>query len=155
MLWHTGPAGRESIRFRPEFDPTSGVVVPDYALEVSNAAHAGQVGFFFDGADRWLKPAQTPFTYVRDASAFGGYVGDPEDPEFAMDVFFTGHIRALGNSDICWTRFNFGRPTDPDFPIVGAATNYGKVAFPRVVNPVIPSLTPHPPASGDPYARDL
>lgn len=144
MLWHTGPAGRESIRFRPEFDPTSGVVVPDYALEVSNAAHAGQVGFFFDGADRWLKPAQTPFTYVRDASAFGGYIGDPEDPEFAMDVFFTGHIRALGNSDICWTRFNFGRPTDPDFPIVGAATNYGKVAFPRVVNPVIPSLTPAP-----------
>lgn len=143
-LWHTGPAGRESIRFRPEFNPTSGVVVPDYALEVSNAAHAGQVGFFFDGTNRWLKPAQTPFTYVRDASAFGGYVGDPADPEFAMDVFFTGHIRALGNSDICWTRFNFGRPTDPNFPIVGAATNYGKVAFPRVTNPVIPSLTPAP-----------
>ncbi len=134
VFWHAGPAGREMIRFRPAWDPTSGTVPQDLMLAISNAARAGGVGYFVVGPERYRKPAQSPFTYARQPSAFGTYVGDPNDPEFQVDVLFTGHIRALGNSDICWTRFNFGRPSDPDFPLVGMDTNYGKVPFPRVVN---------------------
>lgn len=134
IFWHSGPAGHETIRFRPMFDPTSGTVPQDLPLMVSNSADAGGVGFFVVGAERFRKPAQNPFTYVREPSAFGSYVGNPADPEFRVDVLFTGHIRALGNSDICWARFNFGRPSDPNFPLTGMDNNFGKEPFPRVVN---------------------
>ncbi len=134
MFWHTGPAGREMIRFRPAFVPGSGTVPRDLELAVSNAARAGGVGYFMVGPERYRKPAQNPFTYARQPTAFGSYVGNPGDPEFRVDVLFTGHIRALGNSDICWTRFNFGPASAPDFPHVGMDNNYGKEPFPRVVN---------------------
>jgi len=134
VFWHAGPQGRERIRYRPVFDPASGTVPEDHELAVSNVGRPGGVGFFIDGLNRFRKPAQSPFTYVRQPSAFGSYVGAPADPDYQVDVFFTGHIRALGNSDICWTRFNFGDPDDATFPLTGMQSNYGKVAFPRVVN---------------------
>ncbi len=133
LLWHAGPAERERIRYRWEFDPYGGTIESDAELAVSNAARAGLPGFFLVGMgdDRYRKPAQDPFTYVKQPSAFGS---SNAAGEFEMDVFFTGHIRSLGNSDICWTRFNFGDPADPDFPLNEARYNYGKIAFPRVVN---------------------
>jgi len=134
VFWHTGPEGREMLRYRPMFVPGSGTVPQDLELAISNAARAGGVGFFTVGPERYRKPAQSPFTFARQPTVFGSYVGDPADPEFRVDVLFTGHIRALGNSDICWTRFNFGRPGDPDFPLTGMGTNFGKEPFPRVVN---------------------
>ncbi|MGC9318182.1 MAG: hypothetical protein ACP5KN_09125 [Armatimonadota bacterium] len=138
LFWHAGPQGREHLRYRWEFDPTSGTIPGDALLHVSNSVAGGPYDFFaVDVAGQtyhYRKPAETPFTYVKQPSAFGGEVGDPANPEFQVDVFFTGHIRALGNSDICWSRFNFGPIGGADFPYNGVDNNYGKVPFPRMVN---------------------
>lgn len=145
LLWHAGPTGREHLRYRWEWDPTSGVVPGDAILPVSNAGEGAQANFFLAGTDRYRKPAHNPFTYVTQPSAFGGYTSTGE---FTLDVFFTGHIRSLGNSDICWTHFNFGDPAAEDFPFNGIGYNYGKTPFPRVVGLTYPYADPRWDARG-------
>lgn len=146
MFWHAGPKGREHLRYRWEFDPTSGTVPSDALLHVSNAIGGGEYDFFtvtVAGEDRrFRRPAQSPFTFVKQPSVFGREVGTATDPQYEVNVFFTGHIRALGNSDICWTRFNFGPVGDADFPYNGAGNNFGKFPFPRVVNPAFGTTPP-------------
>ncbi len=88
-----------------------------------------------------------PFTYVKQPSVFDSIVGPAGAEEYEVDVFFTGHLRALGNSDICWTRFNFGPVADVDAGNLAntAADNYGKIPFPRNVNSALPfGATPPP-----------
>ncbi len=129
LLWHGGPVGRENLRYRWEWDPTSGTVPGDARLMVSNTSTGLRFDYFDVGGQRYRKPALDPFTYVKEASAFGTTDGAGD---FQLDVLFTGHIRSLGNSDICWSRFSFGNPADADFPYNSAQDNFGKVPFPRV-----------------------
>lgn len=129
LLWHAGPTGREHLRYRWEWDPNSGTVPRDQRLMVTNASTGQRIDFFEEGGTRYRKPALDPFTYVKEAGAFGT---TDAAGVFQLDVLYTGHIRALGNSDICWSRFRFGDPTDPDFPFNSAEYNFGKAYFPRV-----------------------
>ncbi|MGI5816671.1 MAG: hypothetical protein ACOX9R_01095 [Armatimonadota bacterium] len=159
MLWNAGPTGREHLRYRWEWDPTSGIVPSDQRLMVSNSSTGQRVDFFeiedaLGDIYRFRKPALDPFTYVKQASAWGS---TNDLGEFLMDVVFTGHIRSLGNSDICWTRFNFGDPADvDDFPYNTVADNFGKVPFPRVVGLTYDdALTAQTDARGMPAARDI
>ncbi|MCD6360251.1 MAG: hypothetical protein J7M38_05240 [Armatimonadetes bacterium] len=89
----------------------------------------------------YRKPAHYPFTYVKDPSVFERAVGGHP----FVHVFFSGLVRATGNSDICWVRFNEDRMQD-------ASANWGKVAFPRVADndlymPAVEysATAPHPP----------
>ena len=82
MLWHTGPAGA-SIRFRPEFDPTSAWSCRLHTR--SEQCGPCRAGRLLLRRRRPLAEARAePLTYVRDASAFKE-IGDPRI-EFAMDV---------------------------------------------------------------------
>lgn len=129
LLWHAGPVGREHLRYRWEWDPTSATVPGDERLMVSNSSTGQRLDYFEVDDVRYRKPALDPFTYVKEASTFGT---TNATGEFQLDVLYTGHIRSLGNSDICWSRFNFGIPADADFPYNSAQDNFGKVTFPRV-----------------------
>lgn len=71
----------------------------------------------------YRKPAHYPFTYVRDASVFERIAGGRP----FVHVFFSGLVRAVGNADICWVRFNEARMQD-------RSRNWGKVAFPPVTD---------------------
>ncbi len=71
----------------------------------------------------YRKPAHYPFTYVKHPSVFERTAGGRP----FVHTFFSGLIRATGNADICWVRFNEDRMQDQDL-------NYGKVAFPEVSN---------------------
>ncbi len=135
QLWQAGPRDREHLNYRAEWDPTSGEVTGTERLRVSNSAAQERTGFFSVdvGTETWRfrKPGVNPFTYVKQPSAWSSI---NTDDEFLLDVVYTGHIRSLGNSDICWSRFNFGDPADVDnFPFDGAEDNFGKQPFPRVV----------------------
>lgn len=141
LLWTVGPEGREQIRYHAEIIPGAGTPTP-YDLHVSNAMTGSHYDYFAEeyldefgevGEMRYRKPAQNPFTFARQPSAFGSYDGEDN---FEMDVFFSGHIRALGASDICWVRFEFGDPDVEGFPFNQLDDNYGKQAFPNVANPM-------------------
>lgn len=150
LLWHAGPEGRERIRYFAEFQPDA-EVPPASDLHVSNVmAEDGEFDYFEIGDTSFRKSAQNPFTFTRQPSAFGEVIGG----DFVMDVFFAGHIRALGNSDICWARFNFGPPGDEGFPFNDMDDNYGKVAFPNVANPVFGDPAPSSDARGMPAIRN-
>ncbi len=126
LFWHTGPKGHERIRYRWDFDPNSAVVTSNEAnLPVSNGIPAGsRSDVWYDGAGHgYKKPSHSPFTYVKDPSVFQQFVnGAPY-----VHVFFAGQIRAAGNSDICWVKFNQDQMHD-------ATANYGKAPFPRVTD---------------------
>ncbi|MFW5866234.1 MAG: hypothetical protein ACOCX2_00365, partial [Armatimonadota bacterium] len=164
QLWQAGPDGREHIRYRWEWDPTAGVIPSDERLMLSNTS-AGLRADFFEVEDAvdpaivhsYRKPAVNPFTYVRQPSVWGEMVENADGVEqFQMDVVYTGHLRSLGNSDICWSRFNFGDPTNADFPFNGAGDNFGKVPFPRVVGTTYRDLVTSPTdARGMPAVRDV
>ncbi len=130
LLWHSGPKGREHLRYRWEWDPTSGTVPGDERLMVANAAVGQRTDTFTSAGTTYRKPALNPFTFVKQPTAFGTTAADGG---FQLDVLYTAHIRALGNSDICWSRFNFGDPATADFPLNTAADNFGKIPFRRVV----------------------
>jgi len=126
LFWHTGPKGRESIRYRWNFDPTAAVVTSNEGpLPVSNAVAAGKRSdvWYLGGGLGHKKPSHSPFTYVKDPCAFEQLVsGAPY-----VHVFFAGHVRAAGNSDICWVKFYEPMMVDPD-------ANYGKEPFARVAD---------------------
>ncbi len=142
LFWHSGPQGRERLRYSADFELETEPPLAPSDLRVSNAMTGTEYDFFEielpNGEEdeaflRYRKPAQSPFTFTKQPSVIGDY---DEDGNFVLDVFFSGHIRALGNSDICWARFNFGDPGEEGFPFADIDNNFGKVAFPNVANPM-------------------
>ena len=85
---------------------------------------AGCVGTLTVGDSHgYKKPGHYPFTYTKDPSVFERTSGGRP----FVHAFFSGLVRATGNADICWVRFNEERMQTP-------AANYGKAAFPEVAD---------------------
>lgn len=151
LLWHSGQKGHEQLYFLRDFDPANPRDGQPLAVTNSfgSAPHRERTQVYLDDGSVLPdvhKPARSPFTYTKDACAWGW--AEPTaagGTEPVINVVFAAYVRHEETSDICWVRFR-----EPD--IEDPAANWGKKAFPRIHSRV--AMNPAEPPGSRIYAGE-